>query len=94
MGIADAAGASRQLLREEDMVDAKPIIACAEPRVFALQRVAVPPQIAKPDLLDRIHVMRCRVDCPRLIHICATSIKVTDGLLGLCKERAAISASQ
>jgi hypothetical protein len=54
------------------MIDAKPIIPCAKPGIFALVWMAVPPQIAKPDLLDRIHVMRCRVDRSRLIDICAT----------------------
>jgi hypothetical protein len=27
----------------------------------------VPPQIARPDLLDCIHIMRCRIDRPRLV---------------------------
>jgi len=60
------------------MVDAKPVIPGAEPGIFASAWITVPPQIAKPDLLDRIHVMCCRVDCSRLVDIGATSIKIAD----------------
>jgi len=65
-GIVDGAGASGQLLGQEGMVDAEPIIPRTKPGVFASVWIAVPPQIAKPDLLDRIHIMRGRVDRPRL----------------------------
>src|SRR6516164_4378232 len=61
------------------MINAESIIPRAEPGVFASVWIAVPPQIAKPDLLDRIHIMRGRVDRPRLVEICTTSIKVADG---------------
>jgi hypothetical protein len=61
------------------MVDAKPIIPCAKPGILASVWMAMPPQIAKLDLLDRIHVMCCRVDRPRLVDICATSIKIANG---------------
>src|SRR5262249_61922467 len=76
MGIVDGAGASGQLLGQKGMVDAEPIIPRAEPGVFASVWIAVPPQIAKPDLLDRIHVMRCCVDRPHLDEKSATTIKV------------------
>jgi hypothetical protein len=41
------------------------------------------PQVAEPDLLDRIHimgcrVMGCRVDRPRLVGICPTGVEVAD----------------
>src|SRR5436190_23306843 len=78
MGIVDGAGASGQIPGQEGMIDAEPIMPRAEPGVFASVWIAVPPQIAKPDLLDRIHVMRCRVDGPCLVEICATGIKVAD----------------
>src|SRR5215813_1523424 len=87
MAIMDGTGASGQFLGQKGMIDAEAIIPRAEPGVFASVWIAVPPQIAKPYLLDRIHIMRCRVDCPRLVEICPTSNKVTDG-------QCAVSASQ
>src|SRR5215471_7739066 len=64
-----------------------PFVPRAEPGVFAPVWIAVPPQIAKPDLLYRIHIMRCRVDRPRLVEICATSIKVADGQCSVSARR-------
>src|ERR1700756_3680878 len=61
------------------MVNAKYIIPRAKPGIFASLWIAVPPQIMKPDLLECIHVMCCRVDRPRLVDIGATSIKVANG---------------
>ena len=96
MGIVDGTGASSQFLGQKGMIDAEPVIPRAEPGVFAPVWIAVSPQIAKSDLLDRIHIMRCRVDRPRLVEICATSIKVADGqcTVPLGDDKAAISASQ
>ena len=51
------------------MVDAEPIVPRAEPGVFALVWIAVPPQVAKPDLLDRIHIMCGRVVGTALIEV-------------------------
>ena len=61
------------------MVDAEPIIPRAKPGVFASVRIAVPPQVAKPDLLYCIHIMCGRVDRPRLVEICTARIEVADG---------------
>src|SRR5215469_2765741 len=69
------------------MVDTESITSGAKPRVFASLWIAVTPQVVKPDLLDRIHIMRCRVDRPRLVEICATSIKVADGQCTVSAQR-------
>src|SRR5215813_13277795 len=61
------------------MVDTESITSGAKPGVFASLWIAVTPQVAKPDLLNRIHIMRCRVDRPRLVEICTTGIEVADG---------------
>src|SRR6516162_6067062 len=58
------------------MVDTEAISPGAKPGVFSSIWVTVPPHVAKPDLLDRIHVMRCPIDSSDLVEICATSIKV------------------
>src|SRR5258708_24302113 len=75
------------------MVDTEPITSGAKPGVFASVWIAVTPQVAKPNLLDRIHIMRCSIDRPRLVEISATSIKVADGqrsgsaLRGECSDQ-------
>ena len=50
----------------------------ADTEVFATVWIPVLPQVAKPDLLDRVHVMRRRVDPPYLVEISATGIEVAD----------------
>src|SRR5215831_10420832 len=87
MGIVDGAGASGQVLRQEGMVDAEPIIPRTKPGVFASVWMAVPPQVAKPDLLDRIHITCGRVDRPRLVEICTTGIEVADGQCAVSAPR-------
>src|SRR5216683_1371680 len=61
------------------MVDAEPVTPGAEPGIFMAIGIAASPQVTEPDLLDRIHVMGCRVDRPRLVEICATGVEVADG---------------
>src|SRR5215470_6448885 len=61
------------------MVDAEPVTLGAKTGVFTSLWVALTPQVAKPNSLDRIHIMRCPIDRSRLVEICATSIKVADG---------------
>src|SRR5215469_13603251 len=69
------------------MVDPKSITSGAKPGVFAALWIAVTPQVVKPDPLDRIHIVRCRVDRPRLVEICSTSIKVANGQCWGCAVR-------
>jgi len=48
---------------------------------------SIPPQVAKPDPLDRIQVMRGRVDRSRLVEIGATGIKVAYGQVAVAALR-------
>src|SRR5262245_7429170 len=69
------------------MVDTESITSGAKPGVFASLWIAVTLQVVKPDLFDRIHIMRSRVDRPRLVEMCSTSIKVADGQCSGCALR-------
>src|SRR6516162_6418484 len=69
------------------MVDTESITSGAKPGVFASLWIAVTPKVVKPDLLDHIHIMRCRVDRPCLVEIGATGIEVADGQRSGCAPR-------
>src|SRR5204863_249462 len=76
--IADRTGASGQGRRQKGVVDAEPVAARAVPGKFAALGIAPPPHIAEPDRLDRIQVMRRRVDRSRLVDIGAAGIEIGD----------------
>jgi hypothetical protein len=60
------------------LVDAEPIIPRAKPGIFASVWIAVPPQVAKSDLLDRIRAAPPRPAASRPARLLGTSDKVAD----------------
>ena len=64
VGIVDGAGERRETLGQKGMVDAEPVTLGAKPEVFTSLWVALTPQVAKRNSLDRIRIKRCPIDRP------------------------------
>ena len=60
------------------MVDAEAVAARRVPGEFADLGIAAAPQIAKPDRLDRVHVMGADIDRAGLVDIGAAGVEIAD----------------